>query len=810
MAPNIEADASRRAWPITLRLTALVASILLPIVVLVGALIWRVGVLDEVRANQQALQIARSVAGDLERDIAGSIETLLALASSPALLRDDLADFHRQAKEVLQYRRLNALLKGTDGKQLLNTRLPFGTPINPQSLFEHDRIVIETRRPVMSKLIVGNITQKWQLALSVPVIIGDQVRYVLSMSIDPEHIRRIISETPRDPGWIIAVSDASGRLIARSLDHGAYVGQIVHPNVQGWSPPPEGIHRTASLAGHQVLRGYHWLARLDWMASAFVPVQVVAAPLRELWWMFCLTAGALALLSFPLTYLLGKRISTPIAEAASDAQRLGRGDHIDAKTSSLLEANELSAALAAASGQLRERTQALAANEARFRSVFEQSAVGFVQAGLDGRLIGVNDRLCKMLGYTREECLEKTFRILTHADDLATEEALIASLMKNERPHYDLEKRVIKKSGETIWVHVTSALVRSDDGTVMHRTSVVEDVTERRKAREAAARLASIVQTSQDAIISTCPTGRVETWNNGAVALFGYTQDEMIGQSLDLLVPVARKHELKKKLDAAMNGETVKIETVRLHKDGTPIDVTSTAAPISSNGRITAVSVTMEDIRDRKKREAQISLLNRELAHRIKNTLAVIQSIANQTMRSTPAPEAFRIAFQGRLQALAAANDLLMQSSWEGSELEDFIDRQLAPLMPRASRQLHRSGPKVILPADFSIPLGLALHELGTNAIKHGAWSVAGGQVRLTWTVEPDQAGTGTNLKLIWSEHNGPPVNAPTRSGFGTTIIERGIPKAKVTRSFDSTGAICAIHLPLLELGASQGRSGFL
>ena len=163
-------------------------------------------------------------------------------------------------------------------------------------------------------------------------------------------------------------------------------------------------------------------------------------------------------------------------------------------------------ALALASTQLHERARDLALNEARFRGVFEQSAVGFDQIALDGRLIGVNDRLCKMLGYTREECLEKSFKVLTHEDDHAAEQALLEGLLVGSHPNYQIEKRVFTKSGDLIWVRVTSTIVRDADGSALYRTSVVEDVTERRKSREASARLAAIVQASPDAMISACPT----------------------------------------------------------------------------------------------------------------------------------------------------------------------------------------------------------------------------------------------------------------------------------------------------------------
>ena len=779
--------------PVALKLGILMLSIFLPAIVLTGSLLWRVSQLDGIRADQQALQLARSIAGDLDREIEGSIETLLALATSPALKQGDLATFHAQARETLTFRHLNALLKSPDGQQLMNTRLPSGSSLPRQALADYDREVLTTRKPAISNLVIGAVTHTWVLGLAVPVVIDDQVRYILTMSIDPEHIQKIVAHAPHDPEWIIAVSDSTGRLIARSNGHASLVGRIIDPDVKTWSGSPEGVLRTPSSAGPAVLRGYRWSQRSGWLIAAFVPAEVVDAPLRRVWEAFGVLAFALMVVAVPLTLKLGRLIAAPIEAAAEDARRLGQGHLIEPKSSSLLEANELSTALAGASSELRERTRALADNERRFRSVFEQSAVGFEQVDLDGRLLGINDRLCKLLGYTREECLAKTVKALTHPEDWAAEEALISALLNGEREHYVHEKRFISKSGQPVWVRVTSALVRDDGGAVLHRVSVVEDVTERRRVRAEAARLAAIVQASCDAIISASLTGTIETWNPGAEAMFGYTQAEATGQSLGMLVPQSHKHELQEKLTTVARDESFKIDTVRLHKDGTPIDVSSTAVAIYTNGMISSVSVTMEDIRERKARDAQVALLNRELAHRVKNSFAIIQSIANQTMRSTPAPEEFRIAFQGRLQSLAGGNDLLMQTGWQGSELGEFIDRQLAPLMPRVARQLVKGGSRVLLPADLSIPLGLALHELGTNAIKYGAWSTDTGSVHLTWTVSarPGEA----HVILTWRESGGPAVTPQVRSGFGTTIIQRGIPNAKVARTFAPSGVTCTIDL---------------
>lgn len=786
-----------RPRPLAHFVALLLVSILLPILVLVAALVSRVGQLDREQANKQALQVALAVSADMDREIDGSIASLLALATSVELKQGNLAQFYEHAKQAMAYRQLHVLLRNPDGQQILNTRVPFGTPILKQALSVTDQQVFVSRQPVVSDLVVGAVMQTWVLGLSVPVIYDDEVRYILSLSLEPKFFQSVLTLSVPTEGWIIALSDRTGRLIARSVEHAEYVGREMNSDVRALSSGPQGGHRSLTMAGEEVVRGYVRSKKSGWLTAAFIPSAVVDAPLMALWRLFTLVSLAMTAIVVPLMYLLTRQITGPIATAVDAAHELGRGDIVTATPSRMREANDLSIALEQASRDLRDRTNALVDTEARNRSVFEQSAVGFEQVALDGRLLGINDLLCKLLGYTREECLAKTFKTLTHPEDWGAEEKLIGAMLNGELPHYTLEKRLITKSGEPIWVRITSAAVRDADGKAICRTSVVEDVTEWRKAREASARLAAIVQASPDAMFSTCLSGNVETWNPAGTILFGYANDEIIGQSLMVLAARAKPTEFADNLAALLRGEILKLDAKWRHKNGTFIDVAVSAAPIRTKDQISSISLTVQDIRDRKKREAHILLLNRELAHRVKNTLAVIQSISNQTMRSTPDPKCFRVAFQGRLQALSSANDLLMQTSWDGSELKDFIDRQLAPLMPKGSAHLSKDGPLVIVPAELTVHLGLALHELGTNALKYGAWSMPAGHVRLTWEVQHAVEAESPRLLLTWTEQGCRPIKAPLRRGFGTSLIEKGIPDAIVERHFRPEGLICTINVAL-------------
>src|SRR6478735_8525618 len=162
-------------------------------------------------------------------------------------------------------------------------------------------------------------------------------------------------------------------------------------------------------------------------------------------------------------------------------------------------------------------------------------------------------------------------------------------------------------------------------------------------------------------------------------------------------------------------------------------------------------------------------LLIEELNHRVKNTLAILQSIATQTFRS--ASRAERDKFEGRLGALAEAHNLLSREKWQGSELQDVIRRVLEPYLLNNPERVRMFGPRVPLSPRLAVVLSMIVHEIATNAAKYGALSNESGAVVLDWEIVED--GTGRQLRLIWTEAGGPPVVEPVHRGFGSRLIER-------------------------------------
>jgi two-component system, chemotaxis family, CheB/CheR fusion protein len=191
-----------------------------------------------------------------------------------------------------------------------------------------------------------------------------------------------------------------------------------------------------------------------------------------------------------------------------------------------------------------------------------------------------------------------------------------------------------------------------------------------------------------------------------------------------------------------------------------------------------------------------------EIRHRLKNTLAVVQAIANATLGLDVPMEDARAAFSSRLEALAYAHDILFQSNWARVDLRTVIDSILAPYAGRGRNRIRAKGPEVSLGAKPALALGLALHELGTNAAKYGALSNGKGYIEIAWTVAPRPQ--GPKFRLHWCERNGPPVLPPSRTGFGTRLIQRNLVAefdGEVELEYQPDGVECTICAPAERIG---------
>jgi two-component sensor histidine kinase/CheY-like chemotaxis protein len=214
-------------------------------------------------------------------------------------------------------------------------------------------------------------------------------------------------------------------------------------------------------------------------------------------------------------------------------------------------------------------------------------------------------------------------------------------------------------------------------------------------------------------------------------------------------------------------------------------------------GTVIGASKVARDITERRRTEALQRLLMDELNHRVKNTLATVQAIANQTLRRAKDPADFAASLNGRVQALARAHTLLTETSWQGAELTGIVRDQLL-LTGGADERISYGGPSLVLEPQAALHLAMVLHELATNARKYGALSVPGGSLLVTWALGGDER---RDLILKWLESGGPKVNTPASRGYGTTLIEQSLRAHGGTANitYAETGLTCEIRLPRPE-----------
>jgi PAS domain S-box-containing protein len=355
-------------------------------------------------------------------------------------------------------------------------------------------------------------------------------------------------------------------------------------------------------------------------------------------------------------------------------------------------------------------------------------------------------------------------------------------------------------SGRAVW-DMTAEPLRDTAGEMVGVTTAAADLTERKRLEADRARLAAIVETSSDAILSRALDGTITSWNAAAERTFGYTAREVIGRDIAMLVPPDGVEEFARIRRSLEAGESVApFETVRLTKDGRRLDVSIAVSPLTNaDGVLIGTSIITRDISERRRAQARQDLLLAELSHRVKNTLAMVLSIANQTLSRAESLGEFARSFHGRIQALAAAHSLLTAVSWDVAALRVLVEQALQPYASSDGNNVRISGDEVLLRPNAALTFSLVLHELATNAAKYGALQKPGGLVAVDCRV---RSNGDRELHLHWAESGGPPVRPPVRRGFGLELIERSVAHelgGQAVLEYPIEGISCEITVPLAD-----------
>lgn len=290
--------------------------------------------------------------------------------------------------------------------------------------------------------------------------------------------------------------------------------------------------------------------------------------------------------------------------------------------------------------------------------------------------------------------------------------------------------------------------------------------------------------------------------NDSFLKLTGYKREELLGLTFDALMTGCVDTETLAQLKTGFEGTSDTDPEIHYRrKDGSEFWASVFISPVrDEGGDIVQHFISIVDLTRFRLEQTQSRMLIDELNHRVKNTLSTVQSIASQVLRNSTDPEKIRESIESRLFALSRSHDLLTREDWTGAGLHDLITDALEPFGVTGGRaaRLVVTGDNIRMSPKATLALGIAFHELATNAAKYGAFSNDTGSIQITWAVQPSPE--GDRLVLRWQEKDGPPVEPPSRRGFGSQVIERGLAhelEGTVQLVYPREGVSCSINIPV-------------
>ena len=459
---------------------------------------------------------------------------------------------------------------------------------------------------------------------------------------------------------------------------------------------------------------------------------------------------------------------------------------------------------------------ALRDNELQFRELLEALPAAVYTIDAEGRITFFNEAAADLWGCRPELGKSEwcgSWRLYwPDGRPMRHDECPMALALKEGSPIRGAEAAAERPDGTRVPFLAYPTPLRDRSGALTGAVNTLIDITERKRSEQFEKRLAAVVESSDDAIVSKDLDGIIRTWNSGAERLFGYTAKEVIGKPILLLIPMDRHGEESDILSRIRRGECIDhYETVRQRKDGSLVEISVTVSPIkNAEGRIIGASKIARDITERKRAQEQQNLLLREMSHRVKNLFAVASGLVTLSARSARTPADMAEVVRERLGALARAHGLTRPGLMNGgakpaqdTNLHALVQTIFAPYVDPESIKGHGfyiiTGPCLPIGGNAVTSIALVMHELATNAAKYGALSSPGGYIHIDWSVIKDE------LLLTWKEHGGPSLDGPAeQKGFGGSLVRRivtGQFGGRLSYDWKPEGLIIRLSLPVERLG---------
>jgi PAS domain S-box-containing protein len=423
-----------------------------------------------------------------------------------------------------------------------------------------------------------------------------------------------------------------------------------------------------------------------------------------------------------------------------------------------------------------ERKKAEMAN-AHLAAVVASSADAIESLSLDGTILTWNQAAEELYGYTSEEAIGRPLDVIVPEDRRGEIDRTIAAVRAGDNMWFETRRR--RKDGSVVEVAVDAAPIRTADGTVIGISKVTHDISERRRAeatlQEREEQFRTLANSVPQLVWMANSDGWIVWYNDRWYEYTGTTPEQMEGDGWHRVHdPAVLPDVVARWNDSVRTGKLFDMTFPLRGSDGTFRPFLTRVVPLhDSQGRVARWFGTSTDIAAQVEHERHLNFVMRELSHRSKNLLAVVQAMARQTMQHSGGFEDFEGRFMGRLHGLARSHDVLVRQDWTGATIRDLVNAQLAPFVREDGASVELTGENMILKPDAVQNLGFALFELGTNAVKYGALAAPAGKIRIGW--EMVESGGRKHLRFAWRETGGPPVTQPRRKGFGAMVIERFI-----------------------------------
>jgi len=443
--------------------------------------------------------------------------------------------------------------------------------------------------------------------------------------------------------------------------------------------------------------------------------------------------------------------------------------------------------------------------EARFRVIAESLPALVWIIDLELRLTYTNDRWPTFSGLPPAEALGDSWMRWVHPEDLARVMDEM-KVVRQDESSYTTEMRYRSADGVYRWHMVQAAPMRDARGELKGWVGTSVDIHDLKVTEEALRRseeqLRLALEVAQMGDWSWNAASDTMTLSDRAADIFGLPSSRPTtwARLSTQIHPTDAPRAFAAMEKAASTRTNYSIEyRIKRASDGARVWVAVQGRTLfDANGAFVGTTGVMQDITDRKHAEERQQLLIRELHHRVKNTLATVQAIVGSTARTASSIDEFYQGFVGRIVSLARTHNLLTEDLWQKAALEELVQTELGPYEDEARNRIIIEGPHVELPSEAAVPIGMAIHELTTNAAKHGALSTFGGQVEVNWRIEPGEE--RPMLHFSWTEHGGPRVAAPARQGFGSRLLQRVLTtqlQAHVNMDFQEEGLRFTMVMPI-------------